>query len=138
MGPALQEVYFVQGALTGLIKIGVSSRTLIRIAALATTSPDRLTVLGVLPCWDHGRTEQKIHEYFDGLRVHGEWFSPAPGLTRWIEKNAMENWRRIGRLQRICDNPGIYRGRRRKLPEKFSNADRKPLTLLSSSDEQNI
>jgi len=86
----LREVYFVQAFELKLIKIGVTNDTHRRIVAMQTLSPDRLLVLGVQLCPNGGRLEERLHCRFAEFRQHGEWFSPAPKLLRYIEENTIK------------------------------------------------
>ena len=82
-------VYFIQGKLTGLIKIGhTTSKTLrdarqLRIEELQAFSPDELIVLAVVLNWTR-LEELAIHKKFLHLRVHHEWFRPAKDLLDFI------------------------------------------------------
>jgi len=73
------HVYFVQGELSRLIKVGTSVKVLERIQDLAWASPDKLALLGVMP---GGKTaEQALQRVFWEYHSHGEWFRP----NRWLE-----------------------------------------------------
>jgi hypothetical protein len=48
-------------------------------------SPDRLTLLGVMPCYD--QSETILHQDFRAFNIHGEWFKPSPELLDYIKKN---------------------------------------------------
>jgi hypothetical protein len=79
-------VYFIECPANGLIKIGVSRNVESRLATLSTASPVELRLLGVI---DGCRAdEDKLHQRFAADRHHGEWFSPSPELSRYIEQNA--------------------------------------------------
>lgn len=76
------ETYFIQGKLTGLIKIGKTSRGVKeRRGLLQIGSPDKLHILKFIK----GDREEVYHEKFAHLREHGEWFRPAPELLEFIE-----------------------------------------------------
>lgn len=82
MGPdtfgRIAGVYFIQGRVTGLIKIGFSRDVASRLEALRSASPDALDVLGVV---DGGQAlERALHARFREFTEHGEWFRPSPDL----------------------------------------------------------
>lgn len=74
------QTYFVQGQLTGLIKIGHSIDPCKRLRELQVGSPDRLTLLGTC----NVDIEQSAQRRFKGIREHDEWFRPAPELLAFI------------------------------------------------------
>jgi hypothetical protein len=74
--------YFMQGRLTGLIKIGRSKYTAeFRRDCLQVGSPDILVILKTVL----GEKEPEYHKKFAHLRQHGEWFTPAPELLEFIK-----------------------------------------------------
>ena len=81
-----KHVYFIQGKLTGLIKIGQSEAPETRMEGLQTGSPDILVLLGSVPCTDF--KEGEIHRTFGAFKAHGEWFKPVPELLDFIARNA--------------------------------------------------
>jgi hypothetical protein len=69
---AVQSVYFLEAAGTGLVKIGCAIDVAGRWADLSTMSPVPLSLLAVLP---GGRDrEQELHRLLREYRHHGEWF----------------------------------------------------------------
>lgn len=56
------------------------------LATLRTTSPDRLSLLGVMAGGEF--VEASLHVAFEDLRVHGEWFRPEERLLSYIERHA--------------------------------------------------
>jgi len=72
---AVSEVYFIgpKNWTSSRVKIG-RTRTGVhnRLAALQTGSPVELTVYGWVQ--DEGRLERALHDTFEPLRLHGEWF----------------------------------------------------------------
>lgn len=83
---AKSYVYFVQGQLTGLIKIGFTEQDVnSRISSMQTGSPDRLKLLGMLP--GSRVAEVKLHRRFAEDRDHGEWFRPSEALLEFIDQN---------------------------------------------------
>ena len=58
---------------------------------MQTDSPEKLTLLGVLPCYDN--TEAMYHRDFRAYKVHGEWFEAAPELLAHIAKEAKPHQR---------------------------------------------
>lgn len=77
-------IYFVQDE-AGQIKIGKTRNVFRRVRDMQVASGRPLTVLGVYPGVE--ADERKIHERFRKSRVHGEWFSPAPEIIRWVANN---------------------------------------------------
>jgi hypothetical protein len=67
------------------IKIGHSRRLAKRMQVLHSSSPGGATLLGVIA--GGAGVEANVHEYFDHLREHGEWFRDHPGLRAYIEKH---------------------------------------------------
>jgi len=84
----LRYVYFFQGELTKLIKIGFTRREWPRIKELQSSGPDNLIPLLVLegPIQDETSFKRKFAEYKD----HNEWFKPAPEIINFIENLAEE------------------------------------------------
>jgi hypothetical protein len=85
----VREVYFVRAVTLGLIKIGVANFAAQRVMSLQTHSPDRLELMGVLICDDHGTLETALHLRFADLRSHGEWFRPGRDLVDFIAEYAL-------------------------------------------------
>jgi hypothetical protein len=77
-------VYFLQCPLNGLIKIGQTENPKKRIAHIQISSPVILTPLGIVT--GHMSFEGRIHEMFDDLRQHGEWFLPGKRLLYFIRR----------------------------------------------------
>lgn len=67
-------VYFIQVGDAGLVKIGVSSNPLVRLASLQTSHSDELRLIGTMP--GKRSKERELHDRFASLRVRGEWFRP--------------------------------------------------------------
>lgn len=76
-------IYFIQGETGGPIKIGSSSNPWQRAADLQTGNPAKLRVLTVVP--GERQDELALHARFSSLRIHGEWFEPAPALVAFID-----------------------------------------------------
>lgn len=78
-------VYFIQGELTRLVKIGKTGNrnALSRLGAMQGGSPDKLILLGTIP--GHHAEEQWLHEYFSKYRAHREWFNPDPDMMKMID-----------------------------------------------------
>lgn len=77
-------VYFVQGELNCNIKIGSTSNLKRRLSSLQNSSPTPLTLLCSVP--GSKSTETRFHDWFQPYRLWGEWFSPAPELTGFIDQ----------------------------------------------------
>jgi hypothetical protein len=77
-------IYFVQGELTRLVKIGKSSpgNIIHRLAQMRVGSPDKLVLLGTIQ-GDHSE-ETWLHLTFAKHRVRGEWFNPDPAMMEFI------------------------------------------------------
>lgn len=80
-------VYFVQNPDTGLIKIGTSHTTPIRMRALAVQEQANLKILGVVT--GSYQTEKMLHQYFAHLKEHGEWFRPDNDLLDYIANEVL-------------------------------------------------
>ena len=76
------KTYFVQGALTGLVKIGKTQTMGRRFLAIQSVSPDIVCLLKVVS----EDREAEYHKRFAHLRQHGEWFTPAPELLDFINE----------------------------------------------------
>jgi hypothetical protein len=75
-------IYFIQGHVTGLIKIGYASNIESRLSMLQCGSPDVLLLIG---CERAPRSrEWELHQLFAYARAHGEWFKPTNGLLAYI------------------------------------------------------
>lgn len=81
-------VYFVECPATRHIKIGYSEDLLARLAALRTSSPSELRLLGVVSAEEH--REHDLHARFRGARIRGEWFRPDAELLAFIRQHAGE------------------------------------------------
>lgn len=78
-------VYFIQGELTGLIKIGWTVKAIKhRLIGHQTGSPDLLKVLKTVN--GSRNYESHLHETFKHLAVRGEWFKPEEDLLRFIKR----------------------------------------------------
>lgn len=78
-------IYFIQGAKTGLIKIGKAVDCQIRLKTLQTGSPDKLHILKEIYTDDVGM-ERLLHNRFRYCHSHGEWFYPKKELLEVIEQ----------------------------------------------------
>jgi hypothetical protein len=68
------EVYFLEGALSGLIKIGIASHLKSRISAIQSASTEPVSLVCHLP--GNKDLEKFLHGVFEPLKHHGEWFYP--------------------------------------------------------------
>lgn len=80
----MREVYAIQAATLGLIKIGSADHAQRRLRELQTGSPDRLVLLGSLRTDDALQFEVMFHRRLAAHRLHGEWFAPAPDVLDLI------------------------------------------------------
>lgn len=108
----IREVYFILGATSNLIKIGVANSAEQRLSNLRAGSSEELSLLAVVLCPNRGELERDLHERFKRYRVRGEWFEPAPEIVTYIAENetplellAIEHDRLAGEL----GLPQIYR-----------------------------
>lgn len=82
--PTLSGIYFIQAQdKQGLIKIGWSVDCESRLRILRIGSPVELRIAAIVP--GTRKRERQLHEQFNHLRVHGEWFRPSPELLDVIE-----------------------------------------------------
>lgn len=84
-------IYFIQGDITRLIKIGRTDDATVeaRVRSLKVGSPDLLRVLGVARLGNMEQTrqlERDLHKRFAGQRKHGEWFAETPELLETIKR----------------------------------------------------
>ncbi len=76
------DIYFIQGEVTQHIKIGVSKNPENRRKSLESSEP--LNLLAVIK--EGGIVmEERLHEQFKHLRLHGEWFRPDKELFEFID-----------------------------------------------------
>jgi hypothetical protein len=80
------QIYFIQGVKTKLIKIGYTSLKLgIRLSNMQAGSPDKLQILLILT--GDRALEQQLHVKFAKYHKHGEWFRPGTELLKFIGEN---------------------------------------------------
>jgi hypothetical protein len=79
----IQSVYFVKAETMGLVKIGVTQIPAVRMRAMQTNSPDRLSLIGTLEDRT-GALERDLHARFAKHRSHGEWFRHEGELAAFI------------------------------------------------------
>ena len=113
----LQIVYFMQGQLTGLIKIGHTTRSslVLRITQCQTGSPDILRLIGIVDYPDSIEyNELYIQQLFNSFRVQGEWFRPNPELIDFIKRFyitqnclAFLSLKQLERLERFVAEPQL-------------------------------
>ena len=86
-------LYAIQSGDDGPVKIGLTRRPPAeRLAALQVGNPATLRGLAAwraLPLEEAG-----VHADFAEHRLRGEWFSPAPGLLRFVQRSGgdFEEW----------------------------------------------
>lgn len=68
------QLYAIAGVATRRVKIGRAVSAWARLEQLQSASPDPLVLLAFAD--GRGIYEGMLHEYWSGLRLHGEWFSP--------------------------------------------------------------
>jgi hypothetical protein len=78
-------VYFIKPVgQDGPVKIGVSVTTRKRLEALAAWSPAPLEIVVSIP--GDRSLEQNLHQCFDDLLIHHEWFRADPRITALMDK----------------------------------------------------
>lgn len=77
-------VYFIHAPEVGRIKIGFTQNLAFRLRELEMGSPTHLLLMRSVQGTLH--LEQTILSLFHKYRLHGEWFSAAPVLVRFIER----------------------------------------------------
>jgi hypothetical protein len=94
-------IYFLQPTKGGSIKIGTTRCLAERLRALQCEHKQPLAVLGVM---DGGfKEEAEIHERFQGIRQHKEWFAPTDELWAFIRENTRA-WDCQGEPRRVGIN----------------------------------
>lgn len=76
-------IYYIQAIEGSPIKIGFTKGPIeYRLRALQGGSPLKLTIIA----WEDGDMvrERELHDRFDHLRLHGEWFRYAGTLIEYI------------------------------------------------------
>ena len=76
-------IYFAQGEITRLIKIGHSKNIDDRLDTIQANSPDKVKLLKVIE--GNRSLERALHKQFDSVRSHREWFYPSRGLMAYIK-----------------------------------------------------
>lgn len=77
-------VYFVQGAITGMVKIGIARSPKRRLLAIRTDCSEPVELVGLIDAPDAAQMEAALHRQFAADRSHGEWFRPSPALLDHI------------------------------------------------------
>lgn len=85
-------IYFVRDA-SGSIKIGKTKNVLARISAIRTSHASDLIILGVLKAAP--KLEKQLHKRFAEHRIKGEWFTAAPDLLAFIEKEVTPSFQNV-------------------------------------------
>jgi len=100
----ITEIYFVQAEEGGPIKIGLAADPIKRLKSLQSSSPQRLMLLGVLT--GTKTVERNLHQRFSAFRLHGEWFTPASDLLKFISGTARPATQRgLARQLRRTEGP---------------------------------
>ncbi len=91
-------VYAVQGALTGLIRVGATNRLDEQMKLFEQCSPDPVRLLRTLP---GGRQNaEAINEQFRHLRRYGLWMEPKKELLEFIQNLTPEMIGQSAMIQR--------------------------------------
>jgi hypothetical protein len=80
----MSNIYFIKPiGMDGPIKIGFSTKPIIRLETLSTWSPFPLEIIGHVP----GKLEDEtfIHQCFSDVHTHREWFLSTPALRSAIQ-----------------------------------------------------
>lgn len=78
-------VYFIQsGSERGPVKIGFSKNPTRRLFDLQKSSPDKLTLLGVI--FGDFKKEKELHRKFAPFALGNEWFLPSHSLREFLTK----------------------------------------------------
>lgn len=132
-------LYFIRHGRRDVVKIGYSADPIRRLAGLQTSSPDRLSLLGVCP--GDREDEAALHQQLAHLHKRGEWFRDTAELRAAV-KELCTGHRLYGRCPRCgvsskplhdpgngpglvcsdCDPPGLPQTLRRSR----ETADRSP------------
>lgn len=81
------NVYFIQGTLTRLIKIGYTTNVEKRVKSLEHS--EELEILHVIPNVTR-KKEKELHEKFKHLRKRNEWFKPEKDLLDYIKSQQVD------------------------------------------------
>ena len=84
-------IYFIQGALTRLIKIGKAIDCERRLKNMQCGSPDKLHIIKQVYVSNDVEAEYLLHSRFHFCRQHGEWFSPDEKLVKFMETLEIQN-----------------------------------------------
>jgi hypothetical protein len=96
---APQFLYIIAEDDLGPCKIGISNNVDLRLTALQTGNPRRLTVFGRMECGDATALEEIAHEALEEFRLSGEWFDVP---TQRVED--VINMLAWGRIFKTCEN----------------------------------
>lgn len=77
-------VYFIQGEITRLVKIGISRNPARRLLHIRTDCSEPVDLVGVIDASDAAEMEASLHRRFADDRSHGEWFRPSQSLLDHI------------------------------------------------------
>ena len=83
------DVYFIQSANDGPIKIGYTTNVQRRLQELQTANPEELTLLHYTT--GGRRFELYLHEKFREYNKRDEWFFPNIEIIKYIEKLKIED-----------------------------------------------
>lgn len=78
------QVYLIRAEALRLVKIGFTTNALKRRGEMQVGSPDVLTLQTVFSTEDPQWWEKALHERFQHLRAHGEWFRPDDEMEEWL------------------------------------------------------
>lgn len=100
-------VYVVQCGRTGPIKIGYTTNLIQRVRDLEFAGGHRLQLRAAFV--GSKKLERQLHDRFEDLRLHGEWFAPNIRIAREIsalrrELKSVTNFARLAK--RVADIDG--------------------------------
>jgi hypothetical protein len=79
-------VYFVVSDDLAMVKIGVADCIFMRFDRLRNMSPADLRIAGAIASTRAEQLEQELHEEYDDLRSHGEWFELSGELKEAVDR----------------------------------------------------
>jgi hypothetical protein len=78
------QVYVIRAERLRLVKIGFTKNSHKRRGEMQVGSPDILTLQTIFTTEDPQWWEKTLHEQFQHLRAHGEWFCPDDEMEEWL------------------------------------------------------
>lgn len=120
-------VYFIQAHQSKRVKIGSTSDPQTRLSTLQIGSPEKLRLIGTIPCHDSTEArsrESELHRLFKRVGIHGEWFDFDDELIDYLIR-----WGWVSESFKALQEFATYQGRQYKAIRGGCT----PCTLASSS-----